>query len=482
MSETALEFIVRKIVHQPDNNCHPLSLNSAQIDFLAEHWGETQKCITDLIVANEGYCFDYRKILEELKKKGVAPTEAYVQQNIYEPLITQKRFTDVAQFSGEIKILPSPEQAKRIWQAFFENEWRFYDLERLANYFGRPELSQEEVDKIGNDWLAEYAGERKKCIDVEPKNMKKVIEIIGTPQWNKNLAAKTYDRWLEGCWYWELFEFLRECIGVKPEEKKVREYYAKILSGKGKEDLSYNSYRDAQSTYEFLKNAVKATGVLPDENDVKNFYRTFLDCRSLEWMKKIEELTGVKLSDEDIQCVYKELLNKGRTEEINLLKNKTKIKPKLDEETVQEAYSTLFSKSKAEEALQVYLLTDIEPKVEQSLIPKACNRLIETYGKEVFGQQTIEVLRWTAGLFPNEAVPVIQEWIAEFISKEKFRYAKHLLHYLRIEPKACTEERFVLACNDADWKTAKELYAGNREKIDAKYPQYARVIECVVAE
>src|SRR3989338_6940074 len=322
MTKTPLELIINEIIHQPDNNFHPLQLNDRKIDFLAEHWSETQECITNLIVEKEMHCFDFRNIFEDLKKKGIKPAAEYVKENIYESLIAQKRFHDVSRLSKDINMPPSPEQIKNIWRYFFESEWHAYDLESLVSHFGTHELSQEQVNYVGNNWLAEFAGERKReHLETQPKDMRKIINILGkTPQWDKNLANRVYDHWLVFHFHSELFDFLQEFIGARPNEKKVKEYYAKFLS----ENKNY-SHSYVESIYYFFDKAIKSTGILPDEKTVKIFYRDFLDHRNVEWMRKIENLTSIKVSEEDIQNIYKELLNNGRTAEINLLKNATKI-------------------------------------------------------------------------------------------------------------------------------------------------------------
>ncbi len=456
-----LEIVIKNLIESNYGTYEPQN-SELWLKIVGQNWNEAKKHIAKMLYdGKEVFCIS--KILKNLKRKMNCCFDESEMREIYNHLIQKNEINKVSWLSEYTEIKPSESQLMNIWKKFFSGYWNIYELEELEKIFGKPKLSQKDVDEICSKYLRIWLGKEKTDTGmmIQPKQVKKFIEEVGIkPRWDKKTAELVYDRWLS---HENLILFLQEEIGIKPNEEKVQEYYRKLLS----EDIS------TEYIIEKLIKAVNVTGIIPKEEFVENFYRKHLGYSNVEEIKKVEKLTKIKCDEKIVNLVYLKLLKKGDIGGINLLRNKTKIKPKFLEKEVQVIYENLLRNGEVRKALHVYLFTEIEPNILKEIVIKACNQLLV---KKV-DFENIELLDWLLTYFEEEVTPLLQEHISKLIANEKFQTAEYLISKLNFRLKP--EEKYVVLCRKGEWEKAKKLYEEYKDKIKTKYPDYAGLMDLI---
>jgi len=476
-NEDALEFIVRQYVEPKDTNYYPSNKLDQQIRFLADNWENVQNALVNLYTKRKISLSSICDTLKRIRVHTEISIDRYVIGSLYPSLLSIKKPEDISHISAVLGIKPTDEQAAKVWEYFFEGNWSKHQLNSIIESIGVKAITQEHVDSAARIWLLRFAGELKLNEGEylrEPDDIKRLFEATKiNPVWDKEIANRAYNHWLEFHLHEKLFRFLHEDVGVKPDPKKVQKYYKKLLEA----NKSHIESISADYILEELETAIKVTGIIPNERYIRKLYKKYDD--EFWEIEKAEKITGIKAEiNTDMNAKYAALLRKGEISRINQLRNKTKKQPKFTEADVQKAYRIQLEEGDVRSAVSIYLLTDIEPKVSDELAISACNAAIANYenprqiasGLDDGAQQ----IRWAYTSFGEIVLPVIYEKVEKLIREEKFRSAEEMLDYIRAKPKP--EAQFVFSCIKADWKKAKEVFAEHNDSITAKYPEYAAVL------
>jgi hypothetical protein len=466
MSDDAIKAIAKIYLNQKDNNYHPWELNKGQLSFLAEHWTETKECIEEYLTNSRSVnVITHLKVLR--KKKNLLLEQADADR-IYSALFAQHRYFELSYFSEDAGVPPSAPVLKDLWEGFFRQAWRAHDLESLVGRFGKPALAKKEVDRLCNDWLAEFAGEKetKRRELIQPEEFSKIVELTGEqPTWDTALAQRVYARWIKkGHIHKSLFSYLRTVVGAQPRPEDVQGYYRAVLTGK----QGHGETPVASA----LEEGIALTGVIPDTQAVEQYYQTKLSQKTLKEARKVEKLTGVPIPAEHINYAYNRLLNSGEFHELRTLQRDTGIAARFEPSTIQEAYAAFFTRDNLQSAIQLYLETDIEPQGQDAnVIQKCCTARLKN-DKEY--HSAWQEVKWLAATLPSAATPVIQEHIRELVAEEKFRTVEDLLRTLDGEVQPAVQEQFAIACQKADWTTAQKILSAHTQEVVEQYSLYAK--------
>lgn len=489
MNNQPLEFLVQRYInprkYMNGNICFYSipDLNSSQLDFLAQNLDTAKKYISDLLInhKNKKNIIGIEKVMSCLEERAGTLFTQDEHYDLCSVLINQKRDRDVVWLSRCLR--PSEEQIKGLWDNYlheilYNGTLDAYYLESLLEEFGNPGLSQDKTDELANKWLSVQAGEKECRQYLQPEDMKQLMKALNIkPNWDKNLAKRVYSRWLDHHFHDKLFTFLQEDVKISPDSEKVELFFTRLL-GDGKNiKPSCASRRNIELIVGNLERAVKifgqdSLGILNSlpKKYISSFYINYISSSTVEYIKRAEKILKVPYS-RYMQKIYDTLLISGNIQELNILRNKTKIDPQFKEETIQKSYNGFVSKGFMEAAVQIYLFTEVDPELKQDAVVKGCKKLLKRMESSSVAQQEF---KWIMLKSPEYSIPIFQNYIKELIEKDKLREAEMMLNRLPLQP--YPEEQYVLACEKADWETAKEIFRNFKEIIKKEYPAYSEII------
>ncbi len=466
-----------------------MNLSSSQISFLTDNWKETKECIEEYLIQDGRGMWDMMTFLESFRKNNNLMLRQEEADIIYDKIIKKGRPSDILRISESAGISPSNPIIDEMWKSIFSDGWNYKrdwhidDLENMVKRFGKPNFKEGERNRIGNDWLrcwSEDADQSKKehktrwMSSIEPKKFHKVISIIGgNPEWDMTLAEKAYAYWLRrGVMQKELFDYLKENVKAAPKKEDVHTYYADLFEQE-KNDRNYEPIAKR------IKECLAFTETKPKKEELDDYYPYALtrigssrkEQHSFDEIKKVERLTGIPITEKHVKAAYNTLLMRGDTYTIRELKQKTGISPTFDTGQIQKAYSEILTKGNLYRARDLYLETDISPERQKK-------GLVEKLSKELInGRDNYEAIIWLANMFPEDTTPPVQSYIKGLILEKKYHEAKYFLRSINNLIKPAVEEQFAIACEKADWNTAKILLGGHKEALYQGYPVYAEVAQ-----
>ncbi|MFH0870422.1 MAG: hypothetical protein V1866_05195 [archaeon] len=466
-----------------------MNLSGSQISFLTDNWKETKECIEEYLIQDGRGMRDMMTFLESFRKNNNLMLKQEEADRIYDTIIKKGRPSEIIRISESAGVSPSKPIIGEMWKRIFSDGWNYSrdwqvdDLEHIVKRFGKPVLKEGERDRIGNDWLRYWTrdteqakkGHKTRWMDgIEPKQFHKIISVIGgNPGWDMTLAEKAYASFLRmGIIHKELFNYLKETVKAAPKEEDVHAYYADLFEGEKNE-------RNYGPISERIEACLAFTEKKPRKEELDDYYPYALtrigssrkELHSFDEIKKVERLTGIPITEKHTKAAYNTLLMRGDAYIIRELKQKTGISPSFDTGEIQEAYSTILAKGAVHRAMDLYLETDISPNQQKKGV-------VEKLSKELInGRENYETIRWLANMFPKETTLPVQSYIRGLILEKKYREAKYFLRSINDLIKPAVEEQFAIACEKADWKTAKTLLNGHKEALYQRYPVYAEVAQ-----
>ncbi|HSU72539.1 MAG TPA: hypothetical protein VLJ21_01685 [Candidatus Binatia bacterium] len=465
-----LESIIREVINR-DPNWSPPRLSGEHLDLLAKHWPLTKQELTRMILndKNQMRAHDIMVMLDEQKKLPIDGD--YLQQTIYPKLIRQGRIRDLTSLTNKT-IMPTSEQISAAWTAFFKHPWTVHDLDSVVHYFGKPPVTQAQVDQIGKDWLTTYISKREEGTELRrPEDMRKIVKLLGAePRWDKKLAERVYNNLLEGNWWTEMWRFCKD-IGAKPAPRNVQRYYASLLSKKL--EFAHRIGDDAEDVSEKLEEGMKILELKPEKKHVERFYRTYLSAVSMPSIKRVEKLTGVPLPKEIIHEKYRTWLLEGDIGCIVDTEGETGVLHCFDDATIQQAYANHVKRGSVYGMRCIAGFTHVNPQLENGALRTLCKKALKN--PKQFPREEAPEYHWLAELFPqvrNEFQKGIRTLIKE---QGSIVLAETWASKLRIEP--LPPEACILAYADGQLTKAKEIFRAHHDEIQKEYPRYAALFK-----
>ena len=137
---------------------------------------------------------------------------------------------------------------------------------------------------------------------------------------------------------------------------------------------------------------------------IQNKYRTCIGLRRLDMLKVLEDITGVKPSEEIVQEGIREYVVNGWMIFLESLIEKTGIQPQLSEDIVQRSYTNLVVNGRIDYLKRLMEITGIEPKLPEKVVQKGYRTILD--GIEEWG---LKELKEITGIQPNLPNGIVQK-------------------------------------------------------------------------
>jgi len=444
----ALEKLVDMYITGMNNSLHITYLLSNEgLDFLVKNESVTKQRV-HFLLTNGKKIYDVTKTLQKLEERGLKLTDNETRA-IYDGLIENGRLRELDSLLSRLRVEMTPEQKKRSWKRFLSQEWSDHAFESMVAKCGIPQLAQEEIDIVCNDWLGTYTDNKGKQI-LQPKEFSLFLNAIDkTPNWDRQEVERIYERWTSRGWmHEEMFAFLQNHTSIQLTKNQVNDYYEKLLM---KEDnLKW-----------YVPKAMKQLGA-PSQEVVEKYYAT----APLRKMNEVAKLTNIPIPEQFLKDACVREMKKGIIP--------TEVRSQLVEfyeQEILDVYVTLFTENKHEQALQVYLHTDIDP-VQTPEVEKCYIHILE----DVVAQKSLpESLKWLSGHFQKMVYPHVQNAYRQLVAEDRFDGVQRLAHLSSVQPEPPVQ--FVLSCVKANWENAKHLLEKDREAIEKEYLGWVEAAE-----